>query len=38
MLFSHSQFNTIEAFKYLDKEEKGYITAEDVTNIFEGGN
>lgn len=36
MLFSHSQFNTIEAFKYLDKEEKGVITAEDVASAFEG--
>jgi len=36
MLFSHSAFNTIEAFKFLDKEEKGYITADDISNAFDG--
>ena len=33
-LFSYEDFNTIEAFKILDPENKGYITLDDLNSVL----
>lgn len=35
ILFSNSNFNTVDAFKLFDLDNKGYITEEDLQNGFD---
>jgi hypothetical protein len=36
ILFSNIHYNSLDAFKLLDKDNKGFISADDILVLFEG--